>query len=74
MAKLNAAKRKKIPSSKFGLPKSRSYPIEDKSHAGVAKGRATQMVKAGKLSKSAKAKIDARANKVLGKGKKKAKK
>lgn len=69
MAKLDAAKRKKIPKSKFGLPGERKYPIEDKSHAANAKARATQMEKKGKLSASSKAKIDAKANKVLGKKK-----
>lgn len=64
--KLNAAKRKKIPSSKFGLPGSRKYPVEDKSHASAAKSRATQMVKRGKLSSASAAKIRAKANAVLG--------
>jgi len=67
MAKLNAAKRNKIPSGEFGLPKSRKYPMPDKSHAVNAKARATQMVKKGKLSASSAAKIRAKANRVLGK-------
>ena len=66
MAKLNAAKRKKIPSSKFGLPGSRKYPMPDKAHASNAKARATQQVKKGNLSASQKAQIDAKANKILG--------
>jgi hypothetical protein len=70
MAKLTAAARKKIPTSEFAGP-DRSYPVQDKAHAANAKARATQMVKAGKLSPSSKAKIDAKANKVLNKGKKK---
>jgi hypothetical protein len=69
MAKLTAAKRKKIPSSKFAGP-DRSFPIEDKAHARNAKARASEMEHKGKLSKSAEAKIDAKADKVL-KGKKK---
>jgi hypothetical protein len=71
MATLTAKKRKKIPSKDFGLPGERKYPMEDKSHAANAKARATQMRKAGKLSKAQEAKIDAKANKVLDKGKKK---
>ncbi len=67
MAKLNAAKRKRLKSSTFGLPGSRKYPMPDKAHAGNAKARASQMVKKGKLSKSAEGKIDAKANKILGK-------
>lgn len=67
MARLNAAARKKIPTSKFGLPGTRKYPMPDKSHAANAKARATQMVKKGKLSPSSAAKIRAKANKILGK-------
>jgi hypothetical protein len=67
MAKLNAAARKKIPASKFGLPKERKYPMPDRSHAANAKARATQMVKKGKLSSAAAAKIRAKANAILGK-------
>lgn len=65
MAELKAAARKKLPASKFGMPASRKYPMPDKAHAANAKARATQMVKAGKLSPSAKAQIDAKANKML---------
>lgn len=65
MAELKAAARKRLPATKFGMPASRKYPMPDKSHAANAKARATQMVKAGKLSPSAKAKIDAKANKIL---------
>lgn len=73
MAKLTAAKRKKVPKSEFGLPKERKYPMPDKSHAVNAKARATQMVKKGKLSKAQEAKIDAKANKIIGKPKAKKK-
>ena len=64
---LNAAKRKKIPKNKFGLPGEKKYPMPDKAHAANAKARASQMVKKGKLSEASKEKIDAKANKVLGK-------
>lgn len=67
MTKLTTRARKKIPDSKFGLPGSRKYPIQDKAHAANAKARATQMVKKGKLSPSSASKIRAKANKVLGK-------
>jgi hypothetical protein len=70
MAKLTAAKRKKIPSSKFAEPKERKYPLDTKNRARNAKARASEMANKGKLSKSAEAKIDAKADKVL-KGKKK---
>ena len=71
MATLTAAKRKKIPKSEFGLPGSKKYPMPDKAHAANAKARASQMVKKGKLSPASKAKIDAKANKILGKTKSK---
>ena len=70
MAKLTTAKRKKIPKGEFGLPGEKKYPMPDKSHAANAKARATQMENKGKLSPSSKAKIDAKADKILGKGKK----
>ncbi|HCT7429069.1 hypothetical protein ACU6XI_09855 [Klebsiella aerogenes] len=72
MSKLTAAKRKKLPASAFAGP-GKSYPVNDKVHAANAKARATQMEDAGKLSPSAKARIDAKANKVLKKTKKGAK-
>jgi len=66
MAKLNAAKRKKIPKGEFGLPGERKYPMPDKSHARNAKARASEMEHKGKLSESSKEKIDAKANRILG--------
>jgi hypothetical protein len=65
--KLDAEERSEIPSSKFGLPGSRKYPMPDRSHAVNAKARASQMVAKGKLSPSSAAKIRAKADKVLGK-------
>ena len=70
MAKLGTLARNNLPSQTFGLPGKRAYPMPDKSHAANAKARATQMVNAGKLSPSSKSKIDAKANRILGKGKK----
>lgn len=66
MGKLNAATRNAIPSSRFGLPVERKYPMENRSHAANAKARATQMVKRGKLSSASAAKIRAKANRILG--------
>lgn len=68
MAKLTTKARKALPKSDFAGP-GRSYPVQDRIHAANAKARSSQQVKAGNLSPSAKAKIDAKANKVL-KGKK----
>lgn len=69
MAKLTTEARKAIPKKEFGLPGEKKYPMPDKAHAANAKARATQMVKKGKLSEGSAAKIKAKANKVLAKGK-----
>jgi hypothetical protein len=71
MAKLDAKERKKIPKKEFGLFGEKKYPMEDKAHARNAKARASEMEHKGKLSPASKAKIDAKADKVLGKSKKK---
>lgn len=65
MGKLTTKERNKLPKSAFGIPSKRAYPENDPIHARNAKARASQMVKKGKLSASSKAKIDAKANKVL---------
>ena len=49
----------------FAEPEKRAYPIEDKSHAANAKARASQAVKAGRMSKAEKCKIDKKADAVL---------
>ena len=67
MAKLTARQRKALPKTVFAGPND-SYPVEDKPHAANAKARATQAVEAGRMSKAEKAKIDAKANKVLKRG------
>ncbi|ECN9265194.1 hypothetical protein ACLMYS_003850 [Salmonella enterica] len=74
MAELTTKTRKKLPKSEFGEPGKRAYPMEDRAHAANAKARAAQEVKAGKLSPATEKKIDAKANKVLKKGKAKASK
>lgn len=68
MANLHKGVRDLLPKSTFGLPGSRKYPMPDRSHQINAKARATQMEKAGKLSSSSAAKIKAKANRLLGKG------
>jgi len=67
MAKLTEEKRDSMSDSKFGLPDEHKYPMPDKSHAQNAKARASQQEKKGNLSASDKAKIDRKADKVLGK-------
>ena len=75
MAKLSSAARQKLPKKSFGLPGqgdgpkgsgSGAYPMPDKKHAAVAKAYAKRFA-----SPSQQAKIDAKANAILGtKGKK----
>ncbi len=66
MAKLTTKERKKLPKKEFGEPSKRAYPIPDKAHARAAKSRASEMENKGKLSASEKAKIDAKADRMLG--------
>lgn len=73
MARITSKERKKLPKNDFALPGSKKYPMPDKAHAANAKARATQMVDKGKLSTASKAKIDAKANRVLDNGKRGAK-
>jgi hypothetical protein len=69
MAELSTKRRNKLTKSDFGLPGQKKYPMPDREHAANAKARATQMENKGKLSASSKAKIDAKANRILDKGK-----
>jgi hypothetical protein len=69
---MKAARRKKLPKSKFASPKGQApnksknqYPVDTRGRAVNAKARATQMVKKGKLSKSKAAQIKAKANRAL---------
>lgn len=71
MARLTAKRRSRLRKSQFGMPGSRKYPMPDKRHAANAKARATQQHKKGKISASTKARIHAKANRVLGRGRKK---
>jgi hypothetical protein len=71
MTKLTTKQRNALPGSKFAEPNERKYPVDTKSRAKNAKARASEMENQGKLSASSKAKIDAKADKVLKKGKKK---
>lgn len=64
MAKLSTKARKKLPASKFALPGGK-FPINNRSHAGNAKARATQGVKAGTLTGAQAAMVRKKANRVL---------
>lgn len=65
MSNLSSKQRAQLPKSDFGLPSQKAYPMPDREHAANAKARATQMVKAGKLSRADAAKIRAKADKIL---------
>ena len=68
MAELNTEKRDKLPDKAFAEPDKRAYPVEDKAHARNAKARASQAVKAGRMSKAEGTRIDKKADAVLKKG------
>ena len=67
MAKLTSKARAKLPASSFGEPGPRKYPMPDASHAANAKARASEAEHKGRISASEKAKIDAKADRMLGK-------
>ena len=67
MGKLKAATRNKLPSSAFGLPGQRKYPMEDRVHQIKAKEFATKEKRKGKLSPAAAARIREKAKRLLGK-------
>lgn len=69
MAKLTTKKRNALKGGTFGLPGERKYPMPDKNHAKNAKARASQQVKKGNLSSAEKAKIDRKADRILGESK-----
>jgi hypothetical protein len=69
MVVLSTRARNKLGKTTFGLAGSRRYPMPDRAHAANAKARASQMEAVGKLSSGSKAKIDAKANKILKRGK-----
>ena len=50
VGKLTADKRNKLPSTAFGIPENRSYPMPDPSHAKNAKARAKVALRKGTLS------------------------
>lgn len=66
MGKLTTEARNALPDSVFAGP-GRSYPVNNPSHAANAKARASQAVNAGRMSTAQEAKIDAKADAVLGK-------
>lgn len=68
VAELSGKARDKLPAKAFAEPDKRAYPIEDTAHARNAKARATQAVKAGRMSKAEEGKIVKKADKVIDDG------
>ena len=69
MADLTEKQKDKMKGSTFGLPGERKYPMPDRKHAANAKARASQQYNKGNLSEADKAKIDRKADKILGEDK-----
>lgn len=67
MSKITTKRRAHLPKDDFGLPESKKYPMPDRRHAANAKARASKEVHEGKLSVSAKRRIDTKANRILSK-------
>ena len=75
MPEMTARKRARTPAKKFGLPekarspgakkKTGNYPMPDKAHARNAKARASKQLKAGRLTKAEKQRIDRKADQLL---------
>ena len=66
MAKMDAASRNRLPSSAFGLPQERKYPMPDASHARNAKARASEEEHKGRISRAQEEEIDRKADRELG--------
>ena len=63
--RLTRSMRDKLPSSSFGLPKQRKYPITSRGHAIAAKGRAKEGLDKGWINKSQYNKIVKKADRFL---------
>lgn len=61
MTVLTAAKRKHMPSSAFGIPGKKAFPMSDPVHARLAISGATRALHAGNISASTAAHIKAKA-------------
>ncbi len=63
--KLSTQDRKNLPASSFAGP-GRTYPVPDANHARLALSGASRALHVGNISPSIKAKIDRKANAMLG--------
>lgn len=69
MAHITAKRRNALPSSEFGLPSERKYPVDTHNRAANAKARAKQQFERGHIDGEQYRKVVAKANRVLGKRK-----
>jgi hypothetical protein len=65
--KMTADRRRSLPESSFGMPAERKYPMDTPGRAQNAKGRAEQQFERGNISRSTRDRIDAKADRKLGK-------
>jgi hypothetical protein len=65
MAELSTDERNRLDDRIFGLPRKRTYPMPDASHARNAKARAAEEFKKGNLSKAEKVHIDRMADQII---------
>lgn len=65
MAKLTSEQRKRMPKSKFAVPSTKDFPLNDKEHDRKALQLAPKSYKAGNISKSKEEMIESKARKAL---------
>ena len=66
LAVLSTNERNALADGQFGLQEKRAYPMPDASHARNAKARAAEEFGKGNLSSADKARIDRKADEILG--------
>jgi hypothetical protein len=66
MTELSTEERNALADNQFGLPRKRTYPMPDASHARNAKARASEEFHKGNLSAAEKDQIDRKADEILG--------
>ena len=67
MAKLSSGDRNGLPTSDFGLPGRKAFPMPDKSHARDAISGASRSLNVGNITPTQAAQIKAKARSILGK-------
>jgi hypothetical protein len=65
---MTAARRRKLPAKKFGLPEKGKYPVDTPARARNAKARVAQALRDGEITPADAKKVIAKADAVLGGG------